>query len=76
MKLQPGAAPFNVAWARALVAQCKAAGVACFVKQLGANPVSDVGWSGPLKCITDSHGGDWSEWPADLRVRQMPEVYA
>lgn len=22
--------------------------------------------------LNDSHGGDWSEWPADLRVREMP----
>lgn len=32
----PGARPFEVAWARSVLAQCKAAGVACFVKQLGA----------------------------------------
>jgi protein gp37 len=24
--------------------------------------------------LDDSKGGDWSEWPADLRVRQFPEV--
>ncbi len=23
-------------------------------------------------CLHDSHGGDWSEWPEDLRVRQLP----
>jgi protein gp37 len=33
----PGARPFDVAWARSTVEQCKAAGVAVFVKQLGAN---------------------------------------
>jgi len=33
----PGARPFDVAWARSTVTQCKAAGVACFVKQLGAD---------------------------------------
>jgi protein gp37 len=32
----PGARPFDVAWARSIVAQCKAAGVASFVKQLGS----------------------------------------
>jgi protein gp37 len=31
-----GARPFDLAWARSLVAQCRAASVACFVKQLGA----------------------------------------
>lgn len=34
----PGARPFDIAWARKTVEQCKAAGVACFVKQLGAKP--------------------------------------
>jgi len=24
--------------------------------------------------LRDSHGGDWSEWPEDLRVREMPRV--
>lgn len=33
----PGARPFDVAWARSTIAQCKVAGVPCFVKQLGAN---------------------------------------
>lgn len=34
-----GARPFDIAWARSAVAQCKAAGVPVFVKQMGANPV-------------------------------------
>lgn len=34
----PGARPFDIHWARTTVEQCKAAGVACFVKQLGAKP--------------------------------------
>jgi protein gp37 len=34
----PGARPFDIGWARNTIAQCKAAGVACFVKQLGAKP--------------------------------------
>lgn len=33
----PGARPFNIQWSRDLVRQCKAAGVACFVKQMGGN---------------------------------------
>lgn len=32
----PGARPFDLAWARSTVKQCADAGVACFVKQLGA----------------------------------------
>lgn len=32
-----GARPCDLAWIRSIVEQCKAAGVACFVKQLGSN---------------------------------------
>lgn len=63
------ARPFDIAWARSIVAQCRpvgAPGVPCFVKQLGDNPV------GLQSVITASKGGDPSEWPADLRVRQLP----
>jgi protein gp37 len=34
----PGARPFDLGYAYSTIAQCKAAGVACFVKQLGAKP--------------------------------------
>jgi len=53
---------------RAGVAACRVHGVAAFVKQLGARPIG-LSIEGRL---ADSHGGDWSEWPADLRVREMP----
>ena len=36
----PKARPFDLAWVRSIVGQCKASGVACFVKQLGAHPVA------------------------------------
>jgi protein gp37 len=35
----PGARPMDIAWARDIVRQCREAGVACFVKQLGKFPV-------------------------------------
>jgi hypothetical protein len=38
----PGARPNNLEWVRALVEQCRTAGVACFVKQLGDVPVIDT----------------------------------
>jgi len=25
--------------------------------------------------LRDGHGGDWSEWPEDLRVREVPEAF-
>lgn len=37
----PGARPCRVEWVRSIVQQCKAAGVACFVKQLGSKPDAD-----------------------------------
>jgi hypothetical protein len=43
--------------------------VPVFVKQLGSFPVS----GGERLRPRDGHGGDWAEWPADLRVREMPE---
>lgn len=74
----PGARPFDVQWARDTIAQCRAAGVPCFVKQLGSKPTTDhrtrpAGeasyWPTVLK---SKKGGDWSEWPEDLRVREFP----
>ena len=74
----PGARPFDVEWARNTIAQCKAAGVACFVKQLGSDPfriIQPIGGA-PVKVglhIGGSKGGNWDEWPLDLRVRQFPK---
>jgi protein gp37 len=36
----PGARPFDLAWARSAIQQCREAGVPCFVKQLGAHPMA------------------------------------
>ena len=72
----PGARPFDLAWARALVAQCSAADVPVFVKQVGAVPFTsddnDYHWLPRL--MSNRKGGDMAEWPADLRVRQWPEA--
>jgi protein gp37 len=74
-----GARPCNIAWIRDIVKQCQEAGTACFVKQLGAKPYMPAAFhcrdegSLPLK-LKDKKGGDPSEWPEDLRVREMPEV--
>jgi protein gp37 len=80
----PGARPCQVEWVRSIVRQCKEAGVACFVKQLGANYVDapngiggrqarpDPGLVPAIKRLRDPKGGDPSEWPIDLRVREFP----
>lgn len=84
------ARPFAVEWARSLVEQCRAAGVAAFVKQLGAvvhtDGISAPGAAWPdgssrtdiggkwLAHLRDKKGGDVTEWPEDLRVREFPEA--
>ena len=79
------ARPCNIDWIRSLVSQGKEAGAAVFVKQLGTNPIGynlntvRLGPAGidPLipKQMKLKHkkGGDPSEWPADLRVREWPK---
>ena len=72
----PGARPMDLVWARDLVEQCRVAGVACFVKQLGRNPFdSELLWDsvdGRGHLLLDPKGGDPWEWSEDLRVREMP----
>jgi protein gp37 len=91
----PGARPCNIDWIRSLRDQCAAAGVATFIKQVGAGlRMSFAEWNEEWQGLTDKHGftldgpqadygiwrgenrkgGDWSEWPDDLRVREFPEV--
>lgn len=57
----PNARPCNLSWIRSIVEQCQAAGVACFVKQLGKVAAGGKG-----------KGGDMEDWPEELRVREWP----
>ncbi len=80
----PGARSFDLAWARSTIEQGCAAGVPVFVKQLGAEPratvvrdgertdTCDDDWRYILLTKRDRKGGDTSEWPEDLRVREYP----
>jgi protein gp37 len=65
------ARPFDLEWARDIVAQCRSAGVAPFVKQLGEVWSRNHGYRG-LHGTSDRHGGDPEGWPEDLRVREWP----
>jgi protein gp37 len=65
------ARPFDLSWARELRDHCRRNGVAYFLKQLGSNPVDD---GRSFECA-DRHGGEWHEWPADLRVREFPSAF-
>jgi protein gp37 len=51
----PSARSFNLQWARNVIAQCKAAGVACFVKQLGSNP-QEIAYPDD---VTDKEAARW-----------------
>lgn len=71
----PGARPCDVAWIREIVKYCKNGPVPVFVKQLGANSQEQFGGSGALRPrlkTANRKGGDPSEWPEDLRVREFP----
>lgn len=77
----PNARPFDVVWARSTIGQCKAAGVACFVKQLGAHlwdgsPGSLWGTDPTIRSgivrMSDRAGANPAEWPADMRVQEFP----
>jgi protein gp37 len=68
----PKSRPCGIDWIRAGVKQCRAAGVAPFVKQLGAVPVLPFDASEMIPSFKDRKGGDIDEWPADLRVREWP----
>lgn len=80
----PGARPCDVEWIRSIVRQCKEAGVPAFVKQLGALPTwtLEPGLTIDVRAVhaaagqplVDRKGGDISEFPPELRVRQWPEV--
>jgi protein gp37 len=80
------ARPCRVEGLRWLVAQCQHAGVACFVKQLGASPQSDddadalsskkggTTYALGTLLLRDSKGAEPDEWPVDLQVREFPNV--
>jgi protein gp37 len=82
------ARPFNVQWAHDIIGDCREAGIPVFIKQLGSRPWTPdlTHWRSPATLradrngydlhLRDSHGGDASEWPAELRVREFPTLRA
>lgn len=80
------ARPCDVAWIRSLRDQGQAAKVPVFVKQLGSlawdesqwlkqNRIGDTNREYNRYCrvkLRHPKGGDWSEWPERLRVREVP----
>lgn len=59
-----GARLLDLGWVRDLIAACREAGSAVFVKQLGAVLGRELG--------AGAMGGDWDRWPEDLRIREFP----
>lgn len=57
---------FDPSWALDVVAAARAVGVASFVKQMGSRPADME--------LVDPHGGDMTEWPLELRVREFPSA--
>jgi protein gp37 len=74
-----GARVCDVEWIERIVADCRVAGIPCFVKQLGAQPHGYLlgAWGESKKSrlnIRDRKGGDPAEWPEALRVREFPQI--
>ncbi len=74
----PGARPCDVAWVRSIVQQCAAAGVPCFVKQLGQHVIdrNDAGFEGdpgdawtPETRYEDRTSEGWQGDPVRVRLR-------
>ena len=76
------ARPFDLAWARTTVQQCKDAGVPAFVKQLGSMPIGCFGGPGSVVCprchartdlmgghLTDEECAKRSQHPIKLKDR-------
>ncbi len=74
----PGARSMHLEWARSIVAQCKEAHVPVFVKQLGSHPVlwrdDDPEVPPYAYRLEDRKGGDITEFPTDLQVRELPTL--
>jgi Bacteriophage protein gp37 len=72
------ARPCNLDWIRSIVNQCRQANVPVFVKQLGAIPIESTPYIDGVAQnhfqlnLKDRKGGDISEFPEDLRIRQFP----
>lgn len=60
----------DIEWLRSIRDQCERNHVAFFAKQAGG-----AAYEGDRRIsLTDKKGGDWQEWPADLRIREFPKT--
>lgn len=63
----PKARPMDLKWVRDGIRDCRALGIAPFFKQKGEVTARSMG-------CHDKKGGDPSEWPEDIRVREYPVI--
>jgi protein gp37 len=69
------ARPMKESWVAAIIDDCAAAEIPCFVKQLGTR-WERAHWRAQDKWVPVTAKGAHPEmWPEDLRVRQLPEVH-
>lgn len=64
-----GARKFDWNWAKNTVLQCRNTTTKVFVKQMGSN--ADMAGAG-VSPLESRKGGDMSEWPAIIQVREYP----
>lgn len=80
----PNARPCDIDWIRSIKFQCRGAHVPVFIKQLGSKPVgvsdrithrgnTSEMLQGFSRYLNSRKGGDISEFPDDLRVREFPQ---
>jgi protein gp37 len=69
-----GARPFNTEWAKYAIEWGRETGCHVWIKQLGAHTQGPEQSTPDWVCRLNAHGSNWDEWPADICVRQMPEV--
>lgn len=75
--------PANLNWWRQSLGACAKHLAAPFIKQLGTWPYEEDVYTPsdslePERVtkflhLKDSHGGEWDEWPDDLKVREFPQ---
>ncbi len=75
----PGARPFDLTWADSIQAQCLAAHVPFFMKQIGSNPQRDGSrylgrFDGYRRHESNAKGGNEDAWPPELCVREFPAI--
>ncbi len=68
------ARPFDLEWARKVIGDCKRAGVAVFMKQLGKRAYEDTEDGREWTIPDDKKGGDIQNWPEEFRVREFPKA--